>query len=109
MACTLTPSTTGNEDFTAKSGSSFTLDMVDVDSGGLVIVSMSYNGKNVTAAPFTFTVAADTNFFFVHFESATPGTKLQVVEKCGGTTTQLLETIFFDPSNPGTGYEITGS
>lgn len=108
MACTLIPSTTGKEDFTAKIGSSFTIEMTGPDDAGLTISSMSYNGKTITAAPFTFQAAAGTNFLFVHFEALKPGAKLQVNENCGGST-QLLEVIFFDPSNPGTGYQITGT
>jgi hypothetical protein len=107
MACALTASTTGKEDFTGKIGTGFTVDMTSPAGSGLVIVSMSYNGKTVTAAPFTFNVGANTNFFFVHFEALVPGAKLQVVENCGDSR-QVLETVFFDPSNPGTGYEITG-
>jgi hypothetical protein len=107
MACALTASATGNEDFTGKTGSAFTLDMTGDAGSGIVIVSMSYNGKAVTAAPFTFNIAVGTNFFFIHFEALVPGAKLQVIEKCGATS-QVLEIMHFDPSNPGTGYEITG-
>jgi hypothetical protein len=89
-------------------GASFTLDMSGPTGSGLTIVSMFYNGAAVTAAPFTFNVASGTNYLFVHFEALKPGAKLQVLEKCGGTK-QILETLYFDPSNPGTGYEITGS
>jgi hypothetical protein len=110
MPCTLSPSTTGNEDFTAATGAAFTLDMIGAAGSSLVIVSMSYNGTNVTKAPFKFNVAAATNFLFIHYEALVPGAKLQVVETCsGGTPTQILETMTFDPGNPGTGYEITGT
>ena len=50
MPCTLAVSTTGNEDFTGATGAAFTLDMIGPAGSGLVIVSMSYNGTNVTAA-----------------------------------------------------------
>ena len=108
MACTLTPSTTHHEDFTAPIGASFTIDMKGPADAGLHIVSMSYNGTPVTAAPFTFKAVAGTKFLFVHFEALKVGAKLQVVEVCGANN-QILERLFFDPSNPGTGYEITGA
>ena len=108
MACTLKPSTTGKEDFTGIVGSSFTIEMTGPNNAGLTISSMSYNKKTITAAPFTFQIAASTKFLFIHFEALKPGAKLQVNENCGGST-QLLEVIFFDPSSPGTGYEITGT
>jgi hypothetical protein len=108
MACSLTASVSGNEDFTGKTGSSFTIDMTGPAGSGLVIVSAAYNGKAVTAAPFTFTIAVGTNYLFLHFEALVPGAKLQVVEACGASR-QVLETLYFDPANPGTGYEITGS
>jgi hypothetical protein len=109
MPCGLKPSTTGKEDFTGTTGTPFTIEMTGPDDSGLTIASMSYNKKTITAAPFTFDVAAGTKFIFIHFEALKPGAKLQVVENCGGGSTQLLEVIFFDPSNPGTGFEITGS
>src|ERR1035438_6782430 len=90
--CTLAVSTTGNEDFTGATGAAFTLDMIGPAGSGLVIVSMSYNGTNVTAAPFTFNVAGSTNYFFIHFEALVPGARLQVVETCGGAAKQVLET-----------------
>lgn len=108
MSCNLTFSKTGNEDFTGLTGAPFTLDMTGPAGSGLVIVSMSYNGASLTAAPFTFNVATGTNYLFVHFEALVPGAKLQVIEKCGGTVRQVLESMHFDPSNPGTGYEVTG-
>jgi hypothetical protein len=108
MACSLSVSVTGNEDFTAKTGDLFTLDMSGPAGSGLTVVSMSYNGKTVTAAPFNFAIGAGTNFLFIHFEALVPGAKLQVLETCGAAR-QTIETLFFDPSNPGTGYEITGS
>jgi len=108
MACTLSPSTTGNEDFTAKTGSSFTLDMTGPAGSGLIIVSAAYNGKTVAAAPFTFTAGSGTHYLFLHYEALVPGAKLQVLERCGAAT-QILETMTFDPGAPGTGYEITGS
>lgn len=108
MACALTPSNTGKEDFTAKIGSSFTLDMTGPATAGLSIVSMSYGGSTLTAAPFTFKAASGTNYLFIHFEALQPGARLQVVEKCGDNS-NILETLFFDPTNPGTGYEITGA
>ena len=107
MACNLASSTSGNEDFTGKIGKNFTIDMTGPASSGLVIVSMAYNGKAITAAPFTFTIATGTHFLFLHFEALVPGAKLQVSEVCEATR-QLMETLFFDPANPGTGYEITG-
>ena len=109
MPCSLYFSTTGNEDFTGATGAAFTLDMIGPPGSGLAIVSMSYNGASVTAAPFTFNVGAATNYLFIHFEALVRGAKLQVVEYCGDAANQVLETIYFDPSNPGTGYEITGS
>jgi hypothetical protein len=108
MACTLEPSATGREDFIGKKGSNFTLDMTGPASAGIVIMSVSYNKKIITAAPFTFQVAAGTKYLFLHFEALKPGAKLKVIEKCGDGR-QILETLFFDPSNPGTGYQITGS
>ncbi len=108
MACTLTDSTTGNEDFIGKIGSIFTLDMTAPANAALVIVSASYSGQRRTAAPFTFTVGAGTHYLFLHFEALKPGARMQVVEKCDPTS-NVLETLFFDPSNPGTGYEITGN
>jgi hypothetical protein len=95
MPCTLAVSTTGNEDFTGATGAAFTLDMIGPAGSGLVIVSMSYNGTNVTAAPFTFNVAGGTNYFFIHFEALVPGARLQVVETCGGAAKQVLENIDF--------------
>lgn len=105
MACTLTLTTTGNEDYTAKTGSKFTLDLTGPANAGIVIVSMTYNATRVIASPFTFTAAAGLHYLFIHFEALVPGAKLQVTENCGGNS-QVLETIFFDPGNPGTGYEI---
>jgi hypothetical protein len=107
MPCALKASATGKEDFTGTIGTSFTIEMTGPTNAGLAVVSMSYNGTNVTAAPFTFKVGAGTNNLFVHFEALLPGAKLQVLENCG-TSKHVLEVLFFDPSNPGTGYEITG-
>lgn len=108
MPCALSVTTTGNEDFTGKTGTTFTLDMTGPAGSGIVIVSMAYGGKNVTAAPFTFNIASGTNFLFIHFEALVPGAVLQVIENCGGAARQVLEIIHFDPGNPGTGYLITG-
>jgi hypothetical protein len=109
MACTLSFNVTNNEGFTGATGAAFTLDMTGPAGCGLVVVSMSYNGASVTAAPFTFNVGSGTNYFFIHYEALVPGAKLQVIEKCGGAAIQVLETMYFDPSSPGTGYEITGA
>ena len=108
MGFSLKPSTTGNEDFTGKAGDNFTINMTGPAGAGLVMMSASYNGVSKTAAPFTFTISTGTKFLFVHFEALKPGAKLQVVEQSGAAQ-QILETIFFDPSNPGTGYEIAGA
>jgi hypothetical protein len=108
MPCTLSASTTGNEDFTGTRGDAFTLDMVGPPASGLVIVSMSYGGRNVTAAPFTFSIAPGQAFLFIHFEALVPGAQLQVIESCG-TARQILESMHFDPGNPGTGLLITGT
>ena len=110
MACTLSFSS-GNEDFTATAGSTFTLDVTGPAGSGLVIVSMAYNGTAVSAAPFTFTVApaaSGTQFLFIHYEAIVPGAALQIVETCGGGATQILASRFFDPAGPGTGLTITG-
>ena len=108
MPGVLNVSTTGNEDFTGTTGASFTLDMVGPVGSGLVVVSGSYAGATVTAAPFTFKVASGTNILFLHFEAFVPGVRLQVVENFGAGSRQILETLFFDPANPGTGFEIRG-
>ena len=110
MACTLSFSS-GAEDFTAKAGSTFTLDVKGPAGAGLVIVSMAYNGTALGAAPFTFTVApvaSGAQFLFIHYEAILPGAQLQIVEVCGGGAIQVLATRFFDPAGPGTGLTITG-
>ena len=107
MACTLSASPTGTEDFIGAVGAAFIIAMTGPSGSGLTVIAVSYGGTTITAPPFTFNIAAGTNFLFIHFDALAPGAKLQVIEVCGASA-QVLETLFFDPNNPGTGLELTG-
>lgn len=108
MACNLTLSPTGEEDFVGPTGTSVTLKLTGPDGVAAEIVHIRYAGTATSNPPFTFAIKDGVNLLVVVGEASEAGAKLQFKEDCGGSD-QVLSTFHFDPQNPARGYFIKGT
>ncbi len=109
MACCLTPSETGKEHFTAETRSKVTIGIKGPKGSEAEILHIQYAGDALDdEEPFEFMVKAGSKRLSLLVEASKPGVLLQILEICDTNTTQVIDTFFFDPGNPGVGYIVRG-
>lgn len=110
MACCLTPSVSGQEDFTGPAGGEITLRLEHDPGVGAEIVHIRYDTDPIDAQPpLQFTIRRGSKMLVVLVEASAPGARLRLVEVCGGGAEQVIDRFHFDPKNPARGYVITGT
>ena len=97
MACKLNKSTKPGIHFEGKAGERVQLG-VSSDSGGATIVSVSYDGSQLSS-PWTFALAAGTKFLTILIDNPVPQDWTTIQEMCNGSTSALLH-YPFDPYGP---------
>jgi hypothetical protein len=109
MACCLTPSVSGEENYTGPAGGEITL-RLEGDSGiGVKILHIRYDTDPIDATPpLQFTLKRGTKKLVVLVEASAPGALLRLIEVCGGGQEQVIDRFHFDPLSPARGYFITG-
>jgi hypothetical protein len=109
MACSLTPSTTAKEDFTAPVGAVVTLRIEPPPGVTARVLHIRYGKDPLDAKPpYQFTVVKGRKILTVLVEASKAGALLRLVEVCGGSTEQVIDRFHFDPMNPARGYIILG-
>jgi hypothetical protein len=110
MSCCLSLSTTGEENFLAKSGSKVTIAVKAIGDARAEILHIQYAGDPLDdEEPFEFTVKPGPKRLSLLIEASKPGASLQIIESCGDDEPQVLDSFFFDPGNPGVGYVVRGT
>jgi hypothetical protein len=109
MACILTKTTTGKEDFTAEPGKVVTLKLNGPSGVSAEIVHIRYDGEPIDVTPpFQFTVKSGPRHLIVLAEASKPGALLILREVCSGGAEQVIDQFHYDPQGPATGYIIRG-
>lgn len=108
MPCSLAPSTTGRERFTAPAGSSVTLTLRSPAGVNAKLLHIRYGKGAIDATPpLQFTVAKGRRILVVLAEASKPGALLQLVEE-GEKGEQVVDAFHFDPFGPARGYLVLG-
>lgn len=108
MPCSLAPSTTGRERFTAPAGSVVTLTLKSPAGVSAKLLHIRYGkGAIDTTPPLQFTVAKGRRILVVLAEASKPGALLQLVEECEEGE-QVVDAFHFDPFGPARGYLVLG-
>jgi hypothetical protein len=109
MACSLTPSL-GEEDFTAPTGATVTLELRGPARSGAEIVHLRYDQTALDdEEPFQFTVKRKQAMLVVVAEASKPGVLLFLVEICDEDgSEQIIDRFNYDPMNPARGYLVQG-
>ena len=109
MPCYLRKTTTGMEDFTAKTGCEVTVKLKGPSGVGAEIVHIRYSSNEIdTEPPMQFAVKTGPKLLVVLCEASKPGALLQLIESCDGGKEQVINSFNFDPKNPARGYVIRG-
>jgi len=108
MPCSLAPSTTGRERFTATAGSIVTLTLKSPAGVNATLLHIRYGKGAIDATPpLQFTVAKGRRILVVLAEASKPGALLQLVEECEEGE-QVVDAFHFDPFGPARGYLVLG-
>src|SRR5512146_741925 len=100
MACSLTPTTTSNENYTAPVGATVTIALKAPAGVKAELVHIRYAKEAIDdAAPFQFEVQAGGRILVVLVEAPKPGALLSLIEQCGSTQ-QVLDVFHYDPLSP---------
>ena len=109
MPCCLTRTTTGLEDFTAKTGCKVTIKLKGPSGVGAKIVHIRYNETEIDSQPpFQFTVKKGLKMLIVLIEATKSGVPLRLIESCNGSQDQLIARFHFNKSNPARGIGVRG-
>ena len=109
MACCLTPSVSGEEDFTGPAGGEITIRLESDPGVGAQILHIRYDTDPIDQTPpLQFTIKKGSKVLVVLAEASAPGARLRLIEVCGGGQEQVIDRFHFDPKNPARGYMITG-
>src|SRR5688572_2666422 len=109
MPCSLAPSLTGREDFTAPAGAVVTVTLKAPAGVGVRMLHLRY-GKDAVddTPPLQFTAAKGRKILVALLEASKPGALVELIEVCGGGREQTIDRFHFDPMNPARGYIVLG-
>ena len=109
MTCSLAPSLTGREDFSAPAGAVVTVKLKPPSGVGARMLHLRY-GKDAIddTPPLQFTVAKGRKILVVLLEASKPGALVELIEVCGRGREQTVDRFHFDPKNPARGYIVLG-
>jgi hypothetical protein len=109
MPCSLTPSLTGREDFSAPTGAVVTIRIEAPAGCSARMLHIRYGKDPIDALPpLQFTVDKGRKILVVLVEASKPGALLQLIEVCGSGKEQVVDRFHFDPLNPARGYIVHG-
>ena len=109
MACSLQPSLTGKEDFSATIGDVVTLRIQAPSGVSAQILHIRYGRDPIdTKPPLQFTVVKGRKILVALAEASKPGALLELIEVCGANKEQTIDRFHFDPMNPARGYIVLG-